>query len=109
MPSPCPSTLEVNVIQLTGLVARHAHSRATAIVIVPEPPDELNDDAADDDTVASQRVDVSKVGPAVELEVVAELPHAAVTSVSAAPVNSSGRRVSTGSGVCTIPARSAIA
>ena len=42
VPSPWPSTAEVKVIQLTGEVARHAHSRATAIERLPDPPVELN-------------------------------------------------------------------
>lgn len=44
VPSPCPSTLDVNVIHAAGVVARQAHSRATVIVTEPVPPDGLKAD-----------------------------------------------------------------
>lgn len=91
VPSPCPSTLDVKMIQLTGLVARHEHSRATAIDRVPDPPDEPNDDGGAD-TVASQREDVGLV-TAVEVE--AELPQPTAASVATQTANSRDTRVVT--------------
>ena len=60
MASPCPSVADVKVIQLTGEVARHVHSRATAIDTVPVPPADPN---APDELVivASHRVAVGDV------------------------------------------------
>jgi hypothetical protein len=85
VPSPCPSALDVNVIQLTGLAARHAHSRATLTVSVPDPPAAgwLAGDAA---TVASQRF---VAGDVIVVDVLAELPHPAAPS---AMNNSRGAR-----------------
>jgi hypothetical protein len=88
-PSPCPSAADVNEIQLTGLVARQAHSRATFTLSVPLPPAAPNA-PGDGDTDASQRVDVGEV---TFVEVVAELPHPAAAS---ARDNSRGTREFTG-------------
>ena len=80
VPSPWPSTAEVKVIQLAGEVARQAHSRATAMATVPEPPVELNCDEGDE-TVASQREDA---GVVTFVDVEAELPQPHATKATAA-------------------------
>ena len=84
VPSPWPSTAEVKLIQLTGEVARQAHSRATAIESVPEPPAELNDDAGDE-TVDSQR---AEAGVVTLVDVEAELPQPYATISANAAANS---------------------
>jgi len=84
LPSPCPSTGEVNTIQLAGEVARHPHSRATPIATVPVPPAELNwEDGAE--TAASHREDV---GVVTLVLVEAELPQPNATRVANAAANS---------------------
>ena len=75
----------MNEIQLTGLVARQVHSRATFTLSVPLPPAAPNA-VGEDETDASQRVDVGEV---TFVDVVAELPHAPATS---AANNSRGAR-----------------
>lgn len=84
LPSPCPSTAEVKTIQLTGEVARHAHSRATAIASVPDPPAELNCDAGEE-TVASHRLEA---GVVTLVDVDAELPQPYARSAATAEANS---------------------
>jgi hypothetical protein len=75
----------VKVIQLTGLVARHEHSRATVTTRVPLPPPGPYE-VADDETEASHRVEVGEV---TLVDVLAELPHAIVPT---AITNSRGTR-----------------
>lgn len=84
VPSPWPSTVEVKVIQLTGEVARHAHSRATAIERLPDPPVELNCEPGDE-TVASHRDDA---GVVTLVDVEAELPQPNAVSKATAAANS---------------------
>jgi hypothetical protein len=81
--------LVVNAIQLTGEEARHVHSRATTMFSVPVPP-EGPKAVADGVTVASQRLDA---GAVTVVDVVAELPQAAVRTAS---TNSRGVRTVTG-------------
>ncbi len=84
LPSPWPSTAVVKTIQLTGEVARHEHSRATAIASVPVPPAELN--WADGvETVPSHRADA---GVVTLVDVEAELPQPYASVASAATANS---------------------
>src|SRR5688500_8862857 len=71
LPSPCPSTLEVKVIQSTGVVARQTHSRATATDSVPAPPAEVNVEGGAE-MVASHRADV---GVVMFVAIETELPH----------------------------------
>lgn len=70
VPSPWPSTAEVKVIQLTGVEARHEHSRATLTPSVPVPPAGPND-PVELEIVASHRLDA---GAVTLVEVEAELP-----------------------------------
>jgi hypothetical protein len=67
------------VIQAAADVACHVHSRATEMVSVPDPPAAPNA-FGDDETFASQRVDV---GDVTLVEVDAELPQPAATVASA--------------------------
>lgn len=73
------------MIHDTGLVALQEHSRATVTFSVPAPP-AAPKEAADDETVASQRFDA---GDVTDVEVLAELPHPAAAS---ATNNSRGAR-----------------
>jgi hypothetical protein len=93
VPSPWPSTVDVKVIQFTGLVARHEHSRATVIASVPEPPDELNVETGAE-TDASHR---AAVGVVIAVDVEAELPHPNAATAPTTAANSRGGRVFTGS------------
>ena len=70
------------MIQLAGAVARQPHSRATAIVRLPDPPVELNCDEGDE-TVASQRDDAGVV-TLVDVEAELPQPHAASKATAAA-------------------------
>lgn len=74
----------MNVIQLTGEVARHAHSRATPMASVPEPPVELKVDAGAE-TMASHR---EEAGVVTVVVVEAELPQAAARTVARPIANS---------------------
>jgi hypothetical protein len=85
VPSPWPSALVVNVIQLAGVVARHEHSRGTLIDSVPVPPPGPNV-LLELETFASQREDAGEV---IVVDVVAELPHATEATAS---TNSRGAR-----------------
>ena len=84
LPSPWPSTGDVSTIQLAGEVARHEHSRATAIVKLPVPPAELNCDEGEE-TVASQR---DEAGGVTFVVVEAELPQPHAASKATAAANS---------------------
>ena len=84
LPSPWPSTAEVKAIQPAGEVARHAHSRATAMVTVPDPPDGLNCDEGAE-TVDSHRDDA---GVVTLVDVEAELPQPYASSAANAAANS---------------------
>ena len=59
------------MIQLTGVVARQAHSRSTATLTVPLPPADAKV-VAGIDTAASHR---DEDGDVTVVEVLAELPH----------------------------------
>ena len=78
--------LVVKVTQLTGVTARHEHSRATEIESVPVPPPGPND-AVEPETFASQRFDA---GAVIFVDVVAELPQAAASA--AAPTQPASRK-----------------
>jgi len=86
LPSPCPSFAGVNEIQLACAAAVHWHSRETAIVTVPSPPDapKLADEF---DAVSWHRV---AVGPVVLVTPL--LPHAIDTAAAVVTANSRGPR-----------------
>ena len=70
VPSPWPSTLEVNVIQLAGVMAFHEQSRVTPTDRLPVPPAGVK--VVDDiPTLAWQRV---VPGEVTDVDVFAELP-----------------------------------
>ena len=71
VPSPWPSTLEVNVIQFTGVAAFHEQSRVTPIETLPVPPVDANVDE-DMPTFAWHR---AAAGAVTDVVVFAELPH----------------------------------
>jgi endonuclease/exonuclease/phosphatase family metal-dependent hydrolase len=100
LPSPCPSTADVNVTQLTGEVARQEHSRATAIVSVPVPPAAPND-PVEFEMFASQR---PEPGAVTFVEVELELPQAAAPAAAmerASTTNGRGVRTCTERDGCT--------
>lgn len=84
MPSPCPSAAEVNVIQVTGEVARQEHSRATVTDSVPDPPAGVND-PEEFETVASHR---ALAGAVMLVDVEAELPQAIEPNATAPDIRS---------------------